>query len=59
MITMEVALIYEYKTNGQTRIRFVSRGETKPDDWIFEEGESFSKSFMVVGIISNRVIVPL
>ena len=32
----------------------VSRRETIPDDWVFEEGESFRKSFMVVSIISGR-----
>ena len=57
--TLDEVLNNEYETNGQTRICYVSRGKTIPDDWVFEEGESFSKSFMVVGIISGRGTVPL
>ena len=39
-------------------------GEIIPDDWVFEEGESFSKSFMIIGIThgswnSWRGTVPL
>ena len=33
--------------------------KTIQNDWVFEKGESFSKSFMVVGIISGRGTVPL
>ena len=58
-VALDEALIYVYETNVQTRICYVSRGETIPDDWVFKEGESFNKSFMVVGIISGRAIVPL
>ena len=59
VVTLDEALIYEYDTDEQTRICYVARGVTMPDDWIFEVVESFRKSFMVVGIISGRAIVPL
>ena len=58
-VTLDEAFIYEYEKNEQTRICYVSRGEIISDDWVFEESESFSKSFMVVGIISERGTVPL
>ena len=58
-VTLDKALIYEYETNEQILICYVSRGETIPDDWVFEEGESSIKILMVVGIISGRGRVPL
>ena len=42
-----------------TRICYVLRGETILNDRVFEKGERFSKSFMVVGIISERGTVSL
>ena len=58
-ITLDEVLIYEYGTNGKTRICYVLCGKTKSDDQAFEEAESFSKSFMVVGFISGSGKVPL
>ena len=54
-----IKLSFMYEINRQNRIRYISRWETIPDDWVVSEGESFSKSFMVVGIISKRGTVPL
>ena len=37
-VTLYEAFIYDFKTNGKTQIYYVSRGETIPDDWVFEDG---------------------
>ena len=56
---MDEALVYEDDANGQTQICYITRGESVPEHWVFEKGESFAKSFMVVGIITGRGTVPL
>ena len=44
---------------GQTRICYVSPGETILSNCVFEEDESFSKGFIKVGIISSSGTIPL
>lgn len=58
-VTLDEALVYLNNSNGQTRICYVKRGESVPEDWVFEKDESFSKSFMVIGVITGRGTVPL
>ena len=58
-VTLGEALIYEYETKRQTTICYISRGETIQDNRVFVEGECFSNSFMLVGIISELGTVPL
>ena len=58
--TLDEALVYEDDANGQTQICYITRGDSVLEHWVFEKGESFSKSFMVHhGIITDRGTVPL
>lgn len=58
-VTLDEALVYLNNSKEQTPICYVKRGESVPDDWVFEKDESFSKSFMIVGVITGRGTVPL
>ena len=51
--------MYEDDANGKIQICYITRGESVPEHWEFEKGESFAKSFKVVGIITGRGTVPL
>ena len=46
-ITLDEAFIYDYKTNGNSQISYVNKGESVPEDWILEKDKSFKRSFMV------------
>ena len=59
VVTLNEDLVYDNDANGQTQICYITRGESVPEHWEFEKGESFAKSFMVVGIITDRGTVPL
>ena len=50
-VALDEALTYGYETNGQTRIRFLLRGEIIPDDRVFDEGKIFKESFVLVGTV--------
>ena len=58
-VTLDEAFVYMKNVNGQRRICYVSRDENVPDDWVFERDRSFSKGFMIIGIITGRGTIPL
>ena len=58
-VTLDEAFVYLKNVNGQRRICYVGRDEDVPDDWVFEKDRSYSKGFMVIGIITGRGTVPL
>jgi histone-lysine N-methyltransferase SETMAR len=58
-VTLDEALVYLKNSNGERKICYLAKGEDVPDDWVFENGESFSKGFMVIGVITGRGTVPL
>lgn len=59
IVTLDEALVYLDDVNAKRSICYVNVGEQVPDSWVFEKSESFSKSFMVVGIITGRGALPL
>ena len=59
MVTLDEALIYVNDSNKNNPIYNTNRGENVPDDWVLGEDKSFSKHFMVVGVITGRGTVPL
>ena len=56
VVTLDEALVYKVDANGQTQICYITREESVPDHWVFEKGETFTKSFMVIGIIADKVM---
>ena len=58
-VTLDEALVYLNDSNKNNSICYISRGENVSDDWVLDEDKSFSKHFMVVGIITGRGAVPL
>ena len=58
-VTLDEAFVYMKNVNGQRRICYVAKDEDVPDEWVFERDKSFSKGFMVIGIITGRGTVPL
>ena len=55
-VTLDEAFVYLKNVNGQRRICYVGRDEDVP---VFEKYRSYSKGFMVIGIITGRGTVPL
>jgi hypothetical protein len=35
------------------------KGESIPENWVYEKAENFSKGFMIVGAITGRGVLPL
>ena len=53
-VTLDEALVYEDSSNRPREICYLSAGESVPESWINEQGESFPHSFMVNGVITGR-----
>lgn len=58
-ITLDEAMIFQYNANGETEYAYVVKGKDFPDDWTWLKPEHFSKSFMVVAIMTGRGTLPL
>ena len=58
-VTLDEALVYLKNVNGKRKICFVKKGEKVPQSWTFERDRSYSKGFMVIGILTGRGTVPL
>ena len=58
-VTLDEALIYMKNVNGKRKICYVKQGEKVPHNWVFERDKSYSKGFMVIGILTGRGTVPL
>ena len=55
-VTLNEALIFLNNSNGQTRICNAKPREKNPEKWVYENEESFSESFMVVGSLLHSVL---
>jgi DNA-binding Lrp family transcriptional regulator len=58
-VTLDEAMIYMSNINGKRKICYVKKGESIPENWVYEKAENFSKGFMIVGAITGRGVLPL
>src|SRR5713101_3479745 len=59
VVTLDEALFYVDDCYGKRKIGYVRKGFSVPDDWVFQNKESFKKGFMAVDCITGRGTVPL
>jgi len=59
VVTLDEALFYVDDCYGERKIGYVRKGFSVPDDWVFQNKESFKKGFMAVDCITGRGTVPL
>ncbi len=52
-------MIHMSNINGKRKICYVKKGESIPENWVYEKAENFSKGFMIVGAITGRGVLPL
>lgn len=58
-VTVDEALVYVDNANKKRDICYLEAGDSVPESWVFEKGESFPEGFMLVGIITGRGTLPL
>ena len=58
MVTLDEAYIYLDYCNGKRRICYVKHEENMWEIWLVEVSESFPTEFMIVGIITEKGVLP-